>query len=269
VPPIADLTTLEGLQEVLTWAARHTLQSGVDGTFCPSCGATRHMDLEALYWPGEVAVEHTRRFEFEVAANVPSLFELACVQCHSTIVVLLYRGPADDVGVAAFPRTYGGLSTPKTPPGVAYYLDKARRAQAGGANSAAVAMYRAALEHMLFGHGYTDRMLGRKLEAISADPNAPEWYRSLNPAYLEVLGKLGNAAIHPNDGNVERQATLNRALLAVVRQLFVELLEAAYERQDRDAARLSEMQDALAKFHEAEPSAEADDAAASNDGEAS
>jgi hypothetical protein len=249
--PVADLTTLEGLAEVLEWVI-HGRQAvnAFTGTFCPSCGAARRMELTALYWEGEAAAQSVGRFNLHAAANVPALFELTCLECHSTITVLLYRGPDDDVGLVALPRSYGGISTPNTPEGVSYYLDQAQRAQAVGANSAAVAMYRAALEHLLFQHGYTQRMLGPKLDAIKADSSAPEWYRRLDPAYLAVLGALGNAAIHPNDGDVKRQAALNGRLLQLVRQLFVELLDAAYERPEHEAARLGEMREALAAFHE-------------------
>jgi hypothetical protein len=212
-------------------------------------GDTRRMAVANRYWTGFEHVLNTgHRVDFETVPHVPAFFELECVQCHERIYVLVYTGPRGEPATVAMPSTHGGLATPNTPGGVAYYLDQAQRAHSVGALSAAVAMYRAALEHLLFQQGYTTGMLAAKIGAIEKDKQAPAWFRDLDPAYLSVVKDLGNAAIHPNDANVERQQLLDARLLQQVRQLFVELLDAAYERPERAAQRLRNMQAAFEAF---------------------
>jgi hypothetical protein len=70
------------------------------------------------------------------------------------------------------PQVHGGLATPHTPKLDAYYLAQAKRAQSVGANSAVVAMYRSALEHLLYEQGYEDRMVGPKITALLRDIEA-------------------------------------------------------------------------------------------------
>jgi hypothetical protein len=95
---------------------------------------------------------------------VPSVFLVRCRQCESGFTALIYGG-ANGPALALFPECEGGLTTPHTPPAVAYYLDQAARAQAVGARSAAVAMYRAALEHLLFDQGFKTGMCGQARKA--------------------------------------------------------------------------------------------------------
>ena len=70
-------------------------------------------------------------------------------------------------------------------------------------------------------------MLGPKLkeleEAIAAGA-APRWAQDLDPAYLDVLKDLGNAAVYPSGGDVSKQDALNPVLLQNVKTTFVELL---------------------------------------------
>jgi hypothetical protein len=109
---------------------------------------------------GPVLAEGERRFEHaprpresldrehrERAGSRALLFK--CLQCGTESTALLFEGP-NGYELAVFPKVHGGLSTPHTPQPVAYYLDQAKRAQSVGANSAAVAMYRSALEHLLY-----------------------------------------------------------------------------------------------------------------------
>jgi hypothetical protein len=93
------------------------------------------------------------------------------------------------------PSTYGGLSTPNTPPPVAYYLDQAHRARSVGALSAAAAMYRAALDQILFEQGFTEGTLGPKIGAL--EKANPRWLANLDPAYLTVIKQIGDGAITP------------------------------------------------------------------------
>ena len=114
--------------------------------------------------------------------------------------------------------------------------------------SGAVAMYRAALEHPLHEQGYTDGMLGKRIDQLMNDPDAPPWRDRLDAAYLGVINKLGNAAIHANDGDVGQQAAFEAELLLEVRELFIELLDEVYEQPARKARRIERLQQVAGSF---------------------
>jgi hypothetical protein len=152
---------------------------------------------------------------------------------------LVYRaahGPA----LALFANTTAGLSTPRTPPGAAYYLDQAYKAESVGALSAAATMFRAAVEHILYEQGFTRRMLGPKVEdlwkAIERH-SAPEWARGLDPDELRVLKDLADFSVHPNEGDISKQAAFDPTLLAQVKGTVLDLLDVIYEARARRAER--------------------------------
>jgi len=66
----------------------------------------------------------------------------------------------------------------------------------------------------------------------------------MDDEYLKVLKDLGSAAIHPNDGDIERQKTLDRGLLVEIRVVFEELLDVVYEHPARDAVRRARLRSA-------------------------
>jgi hypothetical protein len=110
-------------------------------------------------------------------------------------------------------------------------------------------MFRAALDHLLFEQGYSTGMLGTKisnLEAEVASGKAPKWAMELDAEFLRAIKELGNASIHPNDGDVDRQAAFHNGLLAAVKQTFMGLLFIVYELPSLKAARLTELQQAKA-----------------------
>src|SRR5262249_22476780 len=159
------------------------------------------------------------------------LFSARCRQCGTGFTALVYSGP-NGPALAVFPECPGGLATPNTPPAVSYYLDQASRAQSVGAQSAAIAMFRVALDQLLLEQGFEGRMCGHKIAALEKaiqSGTAPSWARDLDPQYLRVLKDLGDGALHADDGDVTRQAHLDETLLSQVTETFVELLDVVYE----------------------------------------
>lgn len=213
-----------------------------NGTYCSQCGAVRRTALIPHHWathwqrPSWLGPDN----HWQEASVKASLFSALCVQCHHLTDLVVHRGP-QGWELVALPQDYGGLSTSHTPTGVGFYLDQAQRAQAVGANSAAVAMYRSALEHLLHDQGYTDGMLGTRIKALKEDSDPPKWRDELNSDYFTVINTLGNAAIHANDGDITQQAAFEHPLLGAVRELFIELLSRIYERPKQDAARLDDL----------------------------
>jgi Domain of unknown function (DUF4145) len=248
---LLDLTQLSGLSRALE--LRGFGDIGIvspahlgehDGTFCPHCGGTRRMSLGAYRSYAVVADDDDIPLDVYRGA-IPALFVALCLQCRKTITILVGEGP-NGKEVVALPSTYGGLSTPNTPKPVAFYLDQAQRCQSVGALSATVAMYRAALEQLLYEQGYRDGMLKKKVDDLIADQKPPRWRDQLDPAFLEAMKDLGNAAIHPNDGDITKQAAFHAGLLREVRALFEELLEEVYEVEKRRAGRLKALKEGVA-----------------------
>ena len=119
---LPDLSTLEGFV-----GATHLFDQGkyyrnIGTLHCPTCGDSRRMHAAVgLKLDGS-------------STKPPVLVLLSCVQCDTSFTAVVYEGP-DGRSLALLPSTYGGLTTPHTPPGVAYYLDQAQRSQSTGANS--------------------------------------------------------------------------------------------------------------------------------------
>jgi hypothetical protein len=147
---LPDLSTFEGFASAAQLLDQPKFYRNIGTLHCPKCGDSRRMDIGVLL----------KRSGSSAAP--PLLAILQCVQCDTSFTAVVYKGPEGD-SLAVLPSTYAGLTTPHTPPGVAYYLDQAQRSQATGANFAAVAMFRGALEHLLFEQGYKEGMCGQKL----------------------------------------------------------------------------------------------------------
>jgi hypothetical protein len=208
----------------------------VTGVFCPACSVERRMLIHLLYF------EDVNGY----GVSGSSLCDVTCLQCEMSGVAVLYEGPEGDMVAVHWPKQ-GGLSTPNTPKGVAYYLDQAARCETAGASSAAVAMYRAALDHLMFDHGYKKGMLGVRLGAMISDAAAgtgPKWVRDIDHAYFDAIKKLGDGAIHTNDGDVSKQASLDDEVIAGLHVAFTQILEVVYERPAKDSARLAKLQKA-------------------------
>jgi hypothetical protein len=209
---------------------------------------------------GDAGMEDSDRlaahFESILAGLGPSLFLAECLQCQASFTIATYEREAAGLGVVALPAAHGGLRTPHTPPEVSYYLDQAQLAQSIGAYSAAVAMYRSALEQLLHGEGYEAPMVGpklRQLENAIDDGSAPKWARELDPAFLSVINKLGRGSLHANAGDIAVQAELDADLLQLVRETFEELLVVVYERENVRRGRLAALEEKAKVFDKGHP----------------
>lgn len=246
----ADLCSLDGLTAAVADADPRYVGAGIgtfDGTFCPGCNDVRRMELGALFWE-EHWTSSSVLLERE-SLPMPALFLVACVQCDSMILLVVFTGPGG-LELVALPSTYGGLATPSTPDPVAFYLDQAQRSQSVGALSAAVTMYRSALEHLLEEQGYEARMLGPKIAALTNDGAPPAWRDALDPDYLRVIKDLGNASAHTNGGDISKQLVFEANLVREVQALFSELLDTIYEQPERKKARLGKLKQAASSFTE-------------------
>jgi hypothetical protein len=136
--------------------------------YCPMCGDFRKMHVLPVYSRSKAAGTAINLVGDIGQQITPSLFYFNCVQCNMLFTAIVYLGQGGPA-LAVFPSQYGGLRTTHTPEGVAYYLDQASRSESAGANSAAIAMFRGALEHILFEQGYQTGMLNSKINKLEED----------------------------------------------------------------------------------------------------
>ena len=232
-----------------------------DDLFCPKCGAVRRCQLEHLtftnysssYINPELS-ECFRLIDEDVPDSVkfdslPAIYESTCLQCTSKTLLIVYQGPTS-LELAVLHDTYGGYVTANTPEEVKYYIDQAYRARSVGALSAAMSMYRSALEWVLFQQGFTKGMLGQKisdLENAIKDDNVPKWAKEIDSAFLKAIKDIGNGAIHTNGGDIKQQSEIDKDLIEVVDVVFSELLDKIYEQPVRSSNNLSKLQSVFNK----------------------
>ena len=138
----------------------------------------------------------------------PSLFQYDCVNCLNLFWVLLYQsdtGPA----LAIFPAQSGGISTKNTPLTVSYYVDQGYRAQLVGAYSAAMGMYRSALEQLLQDKQYSGT-LPDMLDQLENAIKVGKVIR-INADILKLLKDIAKSHMHPNvdgDQNVSKSGAI-------------------------------------------------------------
>ena len=197
--------------------------------FCPECGAIRKCLVNIV---GDQQrfdyIENTSDVKF---ASLPIIYKAKCLQCDKEANLVIYEGP-EKIELAILRNTYGGSITKHAPEEVKYYLDQASRSRMMGALSASMAMYRVALEWLLHKQGYSERMLGEKIERLEKDIKSgegPVWTSMLPLEMLKIIKNIGNSSMHTNGGDFSKQRIINRELLESVDVVFAELLEVIYE----------------------------------------
>jgi hypothetical protein len=211
--------------------------------YCPSCQDVRRMEITPIS-QGQVVKYLWNQNVFGQGLNPatlnPSTFVLQCLQCETRFSVLLYMGPTG-ANIAIFPTSVGGLATQNTPKDVAFFLDQAYKAQAGGATTAAVLMYRAALEQLLTDQNYSKKNITDKIKDLEVDiqnGSGPTWVHNIDSEFLRVIKDLANEGIHVNSGDTSTLAALDERLLAELHIVFVDLLDEVYEKPIRKADKL-------------------------------
>jgi hypothetical protein len=273
-----DLTTIDGLREAVAdfdgrWLkdqgystaqfdqastaepAESTSIGEFNGTYCGRCSGVRRMALSAASSrcarlnPRHIAA--TRRTldqlnrpgldALALAIGVPPpIFSAVCLQCRTTLSLVVDAGPPVEVIVLGAKAP--GLATAHTPDTIAYYLDQAYRSRTRGAFSAALVMYRAALEQFLRAQGY---MKGTLFDRIAdAVHDEPAWLHELDEDLMSALRKLGNIAVHPDDGDIGKQAAFDQSLVRDIEHVFIDVLDEAYEAPARRAERRQRLREA-------------------------
>jgi hypothetical protein len=221
--------------------------------FCPHCGDERKMKIELKHFDNDINpyrypmgapignkysnnLNSTKEKKSIGISKFPIILKCTCLQCNSQIIALIYLDTKQKLKYAFLYDTYTGAITPNTPNEIKHYLTEAFKCRAIGAYSAAIAMYRSALEWLMYLNDYKDGMLGKKLNNFFKDINnkkAPEWAYSIPKNILEVIKKLGNESIHTNNGNISIQDKMNVDLIHKIDLAFKYILEIVYEQPQR------------------------------------
>lgn len=265
-----DLTTTDGLLAAVShWDEQQVREyrrvtstgyapiarpvSGTDlgahrGTYCGRCADLRRMQLVAAdsrceslnprYLQqrakllDELAQPQLDKLAFSLGTP-PPVFTATCLECQTRLSLIVDAGPPVEVIVLG--SRAPGLATAHTPEGVRYFLDQAYRARTRGAYTAAMVMYRAALEQLLHEQGFErGRLVDRIDQAVAA---APAWLNALDEDLMTALRQLGNRAVHVGDGDITEQASFDHELVREVEHLFIEVLDEVYEAPARREAR--------------------------------
>ncbi len=221
-----------------------------DELFCPVCGASRRQKVERFSSNhGVDIIDPGHKIEFK---QFPIVHIATCLQCRTKSTMVLYKGP-ERLELAILRNAYGGSVTENTPEEVKYYLDQAYRSRMLSALSAAMAMYRSALEWILFEQGYRNGMLGAKISKLEEDIGnniAPKWANDMPIELLSAIKNIGNSAMHTNGGDISKQKQIDGSLIELVDVVFAELLDVIYEqpiRRNKNVQKLKNVAGNLSK----------------------
>jgi len=218
--------------------------------FCSHCKDNRLMNVEIwTYKPFNVFTQGPFKSSYpgnnKLSAKnkkkiyIPSFWICICNQCKTYHYLVIFPNENKPKAVL-LSDSLSGISTPNTPPPVMYYLDQAFKAKMIGANSACIAMYRSALEQLLFEQGYINGMLNNQIIELTSDKKAgkgKDWTKNIDDDLFDYIKELGNGAIHPNGGDITKQQTLDDNLINNIDELFSEFLEIIYEKPIKDKKR--------------------------------
>ena len=214
--------------------------------YCPKCGRKQRHSIRFTYPPHGINWDLVT-----LVKRDPIVLIYLCLNCRSYYTVLTYLSEGEPK-LVLLPNTMGGMGTENTNLAVKYYLDQAFKSKIIGALSAAASMFRAALEMLLYNEGFKEGMLGEKINKLNKDINdgtAPKWAMDLQETeMLELMNKIASGAIHPNDGDIERQQVIDNELLLIIEDVFMSLLHMVYEVPARKKASLVTMRSASVKL---------------------
>ena len=157
-----------------------------------------------------------------------------CLQCENDVNIIIYN-ENDEISMVKLFKCGSGVATKNTPYSVKYYLDEAYKCKTMGAYTGAVAMYRTALENLLYDNGYEKGTLADKIETFEKDKqngNAKRWADVVDEDILDKIRDLGNWAVHPNKGDISKQQHLqDEELIECLDDIFKYMLEEIYEKE--------------------------------------
>lgn len=178
--------------------------------FCSRCVDLVEVEVQALYAGGDIpdAGQHAGPPLAPLPLRSPSLFAYRCKRCARTWYALLAIAPPESQTDELYPLRRSRLVLlPVTPaltsqsvdPEANFYFREAETARYAGAHTAAMAMYRSAVEAFLGSIGFQDRSLDHRIaafEAARANGTLPADLQQLPQPALNAVRIIGNFAVH-------------------------------------------------------------------------
>lgn len=221
--------------------------------YCPNCGENRKYQVRLAHseirnpardeliiecikdYSGKDDFEEFTKYLYDrlVSSSDGILIIGDCLQCENKVSIMIYNDNGKTNMIKLF-RTGCGASTSNTPNNIKYYLNEAYKCRTMGAYTGAVAMYRTALENLLYDKGYTKNNLSQKIRDFENDKKNNQlgrWADCIDGQILDKIRDLGNWAVHPNKGDISRQQHFkDEELILCLDDIFKYMLEDIYER---------------------------------------
>lgn len=169
-----------------------------------------------------------------------------CRQCHNETFLIKHTVDGEPTLTFVY-STVLQYDTSCVPEGINYYMGQAFKSKSVGAYSAAMAMYRSALEFLLYESGFDENRLVDKIKSFEDKP--PDWATSLSSQFMGIIRELGNDSVHPNRGNISEQEKFDFDMLEAVEITLNELIERAYIFPQKEKDRLSVLSKASRKVN--------------------
>ena len=208
--------------------------------YCNNCSDDRMMKVINVKMRENWDTNEYSNLEKGIQCNLPLVYTLECLQCKARACLIIQKMDDKIKDIILYEKS-GGCASKNSPEGVKYYLNEAKLSRQIGAMSASMAMYRAALDFLLYEQGYTSGMLGKKIEKLEEDKNnavGEKWVKEIDPQFMEAIKDIGNSSIHPNGGDIKKQEAIDEDLLNIVDAVFSELLDIIYEQPAKSKSNL-------------------------------
>lgn len=173
-----------------------------------------------------------------------SLYQLSCTTCTGKGHLLVHVIAGQQASLIFFYKG-SSIASKHSPDSVRYFLEQASSCNQIKAYSATLAMYRAALDAVLFDQGFKKGMVGEKigvLEKQIQNKSAPHWAGNINLDFLRVIKDLANSSLHISKDDLTEEKKISAVDISLVEKAFAKLLYEVYERQAEENAELAALQ---------------------------
>lgn len=249
------LDDLDGLMEILLYFSQFLKNDfdleSIGFMYCATCREECRMHINISHF--EKTVLHKQLVlekddaQLLESSDDAAFLTYACVNCLSLYWAFIHpaTGQKHNLALHVFPQEQPMLSTKNTPEDVAYFLEQAYLAQLVSAHSAAMGMYRSALDKFLAGGDKLEKRIEDLKELVNSG-KAPKWAKTLsNNNVLTLLKEIGDTHMHAND--LSKLESLDSAKLHRVQALMSYLVKQKYEREPEREASLTKVRRALSK----------------------
>jgi len=136
------------------------------------------------------------------------------------------------------------VASPHCPETVRHYLEQAASCYCTKAYSATLAMFRTALDAVMFDAGYREGMLGQKiakLERDITDSKAPKWATEINIEFMKILKNLGNSSLHISKEDITAEKSISDVDIKQAELALSRLLHFVYEKDAEEREHLESL----------------------------